>query len=326
MNMKVAIIGAGISGIAAARELTAVADVRVFEKSRGLGGRITTRRAEPFAFDHGAQFFTARSTAFQTLINGFPSSIVQPWSAKLVTLEPERKTFKREWYEEHFIGLPGMNGMLKAMASDLPLQLGTRVSQIQANAKQWRLRNEHQESLGDFDWVISAAPAPQTLALLPESFPELQRIATAQYSPCFALLLGLDQATELNFDAAIVRNEPIAWIAVNNKKPDRARGTSIVIHSDNSWAETNLEADQDEVIAALLASFKRVTGVDGTTAKYTSLHRWRYARVEQHLQSDFLLDSQLRLAACGDWCRGNRVEDAYLSGQSLGKSIADLVS
>lgn len=325
VNKKVAIIGAGIAGIAAARELEAVADVRVFEKSRGLGGRIATRRAEPFAFDHGAQFFTARTRQFQSLINKFPESVVQPWSAKVVTLEADRKRFKREWYEDHFIGLPGMNGLLKAMASNLSLQTGTQVGQIAANGDQWRLLNEHQESLGDFDWVISAAPAPQTLALLSEVFTDLPRIAAAQYSPCYALMLGFDQAPALHFDAASVRNEPVAWIAVNNNKPSRPEAASILIHSDNNWAEENLDTDQDEIIAGLLASFEQVTGIDGRSAKYSSLHRWRYARVEQHLESDFLLDSKNSLAACGDWCRGNRVEDAYLSGDNLGKSLASLL-
>ena len=322
MSKKVAIIGAGIAGIAAARELEAVADVRVFEKSRGLGGRIATRRAEPFAFDHGAQFFTARKRQFQSLINKFPGSVVQPWSAKVVTLEADRKRFKREWYEDHFIGLPGMNGLLKAMASNLSLQTGTQVGQIAANGDQWRLLNVHQESLGDFDWVISAAPAPQTLALLPEVFTDLPRIAAAQYSPCYALMLGFDQAPALHFDAASVRNQPVAWIAVNNNKPSRPEAASILIHSDNNWAEENLDTDQDEIIARLLASFEQVTGIDGRSAEYSSLHRWRYASTPKPAGVDFLKDEALQLAACGDWCVGSKVEAAFLSATALAADFA----
>ena len=63
---RVAVIGAGISGLISARTLHELGlDVTVFEKSPGLGGRTATRRADPGqSFDHGAQYFTARDPQF----------------------------------------------------------------------------------------------------------------------------------------------------------------------------------------------------------------------------------------------------------------------
>ena len=66
----VAIIGAGISGLTAARMLTdAGIKVTVFEKSRGVGGRTANRRSEYGSFDHGAQYFTVKDREFRILID-----------------------------------------------------------------------------------------------------------------------------------------------------------------------------------------------------------------------------------------------------------------
>ena len=55
MTERIAIIGAGLAGLSAARALTAAGHTPVvFEKSRGLGGRLATRRTEFGPIDHGA--------------------------------------------------------------------------------------------------------------------------------------------------------------------------------------------------------------------------------------------------------------------------------
>ena len=59
--MKIAIIGAGIAGLTTAKMLRDIAEVTVYEKSRGAGGRICTRYTDSFDFDHGAQFFIAKT-------------------------------------------------------------------------------------------------------------------------------------------------------------------------------------------------------------------------------------------------------------------------
>ena len=49
---KVAIIGAGISGLALANKLKNHFEVVVFEKSRGYGGRVATRRSGAVSYTH----------------------------------------------------------------------------------------------------------------------------------------------------------------------------------------------------------------------------------------------------------------------------------
>ena len=67
--MSVAVIGAGIAGISAARHLhEAGISVDIFDKSRGSGGRMSSKRTEQGEFDVGTQYFTARNSAFRAAV------------------------------------------------------------------------------------------------------------------------------------------------------------------------------------------------------------------------------------------------------------------
>ena len=91
ISMKIAVIGAGIAGITFARQLAENANVTVFEKSRGYGGRMSVRRSGHWQFDHGAQFFTARSQQFRQLIEELArQDIVAQWHPKITTIQLAR--------------------------------------------------------------------------------------------------------------------------------------------------------------------------------------------------------------------------------------------
>ena len=79
----VLIIGTGMAATALASKLAGKARVTLIEKSRGFGGRMATRRREGFEFDHGAQFFTARSTEFtQFLAQPVERDAIQEWQPR----------------------------------------------------------------------------------------------------------------------------------------------------------------------------------------------------------------------------------------------------
>jgi len=319
---SIAIIGAGLAGITLARELRGVADVTVFEKSRGYGGRMATRHAEPYQFDHGAQFFTARSAEFKQVLQEVgKQNACALWEPKIVTLQAGNKSFKREWFEPHYVGVPGMNALCKALTSDCPVHLQSEVTSITRESASWRLSGASDISYGVFDWVISAIPSPQALALMPPDFSCRPALKAVDFSPCLALMLGLPSQPALPFAAAVVRESPIGWIAVDSSKSGRARASSIVIHSDNDWARSHVDTGAEEVSELLLAALREVMGDAEEKAENRALHRWRYARAESFVGADYLLDGDKKLAACGDWCLGNRVEDAFASGLRLGEKL-----
>lgn len=323
---SIAIIGAGIAGITLARQLQDGAKVTVFEKSRGFGGRMATRRTDSYQFDHGAQFFTTRSKQFQEQLNTcIREQHVQAWTPRVLTLDTYEKPFKREWFEPHYVAVPGMNSLCKALAQDIDVNLEAPIANIEADGRGWRLENSSGTELGHFDWVISTAPAPQADELLPACFAHKSALSEVDFSPCFSLMLGFASSPTLNFDATVVRNSPIGWIAVDSSKQGRQSAFSLVAHSDNTWARTQLESNIEDVRNCMLNAFNEIMGDSLAPPSHIEIHRWKYAKAESSLEENFLLDEPNRLAACGDWCGGNRVEDAYLSGLKLGEHLRELL-
>lgn len=298
----------------------------MFEKSRGYGGRMAVRRQDDWQFDHGAQFFTARSSEFQLLTASLvESGIIAPWEPKVVSLQPGEKPYKRLWYEPHYVALPGMNSMVRHLATGLDVRLQSRVAAIHRFRQGWLLQDEEGQELGQYDLVIAALPAPQCIELMPKEFSGQPQLAAVEYSPCFALMLGFSQNLNPSFGAATVKDSPIAWIAVDNAKPGRSGTSSLLLHSDNHWAANKLDLPIPEVRQSLLNALAELGGIDLPAPDHVDLHRWRYARVEGESVPGVLLDEKQGLAACGDWSHGKRVEDAFLSGLSLGQKINRLL-
>lgn len=321
---RIAVIGAGIAGITLANALHSSAEVVVFEKSRGTGGRMATRRRDGWRFNLGAQFFTVRSEALEQLLPEFSGrGLVEPWQAKIVTLSPVRRTFKRLWHEAHYRGLPGMNAVVRHMAEDLDVRLQTPVAGINRHRNAWLLQGDEGEQLGYFDLVVTTAPAPQSAELLPAEFSGHEQLKAVEFTPCFALMLAYRKPLKLTFSAAVVRDSPLAWLAVDRHSDTTGPGTTLLAHSSNEWAAENLAMPMHRVGKVLFEALQDLCGAQCSRPDHFDLHQWRYARVESALDIDYLFDADRGLAACGDWCRGSRVEDAFLSGLALAHRVGE---
>ncbi len=322
MKTSIAIIGAGIAGITLGRNLSDLADVTVFEKSRGLGGRMANRRREGVSFDHGAQYFTARSPWFKAAAEqAVEAGHAGIWPKAVHTLKADGLVTDTRPPEPRYIGLPAMSGFANGLAVELEIRKEATVARLAASGDGWVLSDNEDKDLGRFDLVISTAPAPQTIRLMPETFAGNAALKTVEMSGCFTLMIGLDAPLDPGFDAARIEDPVLSWIAVEASKPGRSEKTALTIHSRNDWAEANLERDRGEVKSEMLASLKRVLGQDFSSAAWLDLHRWRYANVEQAVGEPFLFDDDLGLGACGDWCLGNRVEAAAESARALSEML-----
>jgi len=325
---RIAVIGAGLSGLVCASTLQQHAEVRVFEKSRGYGGRMATRRYGDYRFDHGAQFFSARPQPFRDFLGPLlEQGLVARWDARFVEFEGSRITARRKWADEppHYVAVPGMNALGRALGESLDVLLETRVGEISANGDEWLLRDTDGRELGRFDWVVSSIPAVQATALLPESFAHLPVVASREMPGCYALMLGFSDAPELDWDAALVRDAAISWISVDHSKPGRGPGASLLVQASNRWAEANMELADDEVVDCLVTETSRVTGLDVDRADHIGLHRWRYANPGRQQGERSLIDGEQRLAAIGDWCIHGRVEAAFQSGLDGAQRIRELL-
>jgi len=325
MTKKIAIIGAGIAGLSLAEHLKSSASIEIFEKARGVGGRMSTRYTDEFQFDHGAQFFTARSPQFQGFLKPYiQKNIVKEWAPKVVTLASGEKPYKRDWFETHYTAAPKMNMLCKAIAAHHNINLKTEIKSLIQEPTGWFLTDHNDTLHGPFDWVISTAPAPQTAHLFPHVMAEYNQISTIQMTGCYSLMIGLNENLNLNWDAAKVKNSPIGWIAVNSSKPLCRSGYSLLIQTTNEWADAHIEDDQDQVKATLLNEVEKVLDSEVKNPAYTSLHRWRYANTvvdEDDNHDGYVLNKDLNLGACGDWCIEGHVESAFLSALSLANEL-----
>ncbi len=323
---RIAIIGAGLSGLVAARRLNDAADVTVFEKSRGAGGRMATRYAGDFEFDHGAQFFTARSSAFRKFLQPLlADGVVAHWPALFAELDREGVTATRAWGDDypHFVGTPRMNRVGKYLSADLDVRYETEVAAIARNNDQWILFDTTNTELGRFEWLVLSAPAPQTEVLARE-FPEVVSLCREKtMHGCFALMLGFAQPLELPWQAALVRRADISWVSVNSSKPGRNDAYTLVIHSTNTWADAHIDDDMDSALEHLLNEASLVTGEDLHSAAHRQAHRWRYANIDKQTGPASLINDDKQLAVSGDWLVRGSVEAAFTSANDLGRKLRE---
>jgi predicted NAD/FAD-dependent oxidoreductase len=304
---RIAIIGAGLSGLVLSRRLHDVADVTLFEKSRSVGGRIATRYADEYEFDHGAQFFSARTRAFRDF------------------LEPLIQGDFRSWRDDypHYVGMPRMNAIGKYLAQGLRVHTDTPVAEIGRSRGKWVLLDASGNSFDGFDWLVLTAPAPQT-ASLASGFPELVTLCdTRDMHACFALMLGFAKPLELPWQAALVRNADISWVSVNSSKPGRKSPFTLLVHSTNAWADAHVDDEIVGIRERLLDEASAVCGLDLRAADYCNLHRWRFANVDKQRGPRSYVHDDLQLAACGDWFVRGRVESAFTSATALASQLQD---
>ena len=340
--MRIAVIGAGISGLACARHLVDRGHaVVVFERSKAPGGRAATRRTEIGGFDHGAQYLTAREPTFVAQVDTWSrDGIVEPWPVEAHSLQarsgdaPGREPSTGR--TARWVGVPGMAAIGAKMAEGLDVRYESSIvkaepmSAAKDGAPKWSLQRWDGDAdvvavtEGLFDTVVVAVPAQSAIPLLAASAALAGKAAEAHLEPCWALLLGFAEPIAADLarvgDAAFINGGRLAWIARESSKPERRVGERWTVHAQSAWTVEHLDDDPEDIKAKMLTAFHDATGTHEQPV-YVALHRWRYALARKSLSSDFLWDAERGIGACGDWCRGYRVEDAWLSGVALAKAI-----
>lgn len=326
MTRKITIIGAGLTGLTLARRLRGKADITLFEKAQRPGGRLATRTAGGFQFDHGAQYFTIRSSDFRGFLgDALAAGVVAEWAPRIVTLEAGRDAVEETREEPIHVAVPGMNALCAFLAEGLKVTANTEIAACEGEAGAWILTDDAGKRHGPFDWVVSTAPGPQSRELLGERFAARAAIKGARMRGCFSLMLGFAAPLDLVWQGAFVRNSPIGWMALDSSKPGREAGSSLMVQAAGDWADGHLEDPPAEIEASLLKELSELTGIDGGAAIHRDLHRWRFAGTAQSAGEDYLLDVENQLAACGDWCIKGRVEAAFKSADALAGALLSTV-
>jgi hypothetical protein len=304
--MRIGIIGAGMAGLSCATRLaTSGHEIVLFDKGRGPGGRMSTRRLATdggeIAFDHGAQYMTARDPGFV--------AHVERWAAA---------GHAARWPvagEDAWVGTPAMNAPVADLAARLDVRWTRRVEAVAQAGTDWTVHGEGVDE-APFDDVVIAVPAEQVAPLIGAHRPDwaAQAIATPS-DPCWTVMAAYRERLPIAADR-LTRLGAIGSAVRNSAKPGRGAGEAWVVQASAAWSAAHLEAAPEMVTAALLAAFAAETGQVLPAPVTTSAHRWRFAK-SGTLGPDALWDGSRRLGICGDWLIGGRVEAAWLSGTRL---------
>lgn len=294
---SVAIIGSGFTGAYIAHQLKDQFSVTVFEKARGVGGRMSTRYHDVFEFDHGVPSFKATHSQFIDFLKTF-----------------EEQGVVRKW-EGEYVAVPRMNQWVKTLLKDVEVISSTLVQGVDYRDNLWHLKDENERHLGSFDLLISTAPPIQSQTLLESKVDFDTSLKVFSLKPCFVLMLGIHGLFKIPPNLAA---EGIEKIIINSSKPQRPSATSIVVYMDSAWSEEHLEMEMKALETSITKEIMKVLDIQEKDIAYQALHRWRYAKGDAHVQSiAHFWDEKKQCGACGDWCFRGDVESAFLAANIL---------
>lgn len=315
----VAVIGGGLAGLACARVLQdAGLAVTVFDKSRGVGGRLCTRRGEDWQADHGAQYFTARSPEFRALVaEWLEAGVVAEWRPQRAVFGPREAPAGEAVVR--YVGVPGMSAPAKALAAGLAVRTGHTVRQLRAAGDGWQLETAEHGLLPEvYQAVLLGVPAEQAEPLLRPVSRWLAEVAAGhRLLPSWTVMARFDARPDLPFEAAFVNEGPLRWVARNSSKPERTGRECWVLQASAAWSAAHLEEEPETAGRALVDAFRALGGPEPAAM---SVHRWRYADCEP-ADTGSVWEPQSGLGLCGDWLLGGRVEAAWVCGRELARKL-----
>lgn len=323
--MRIAIIGAGIAGLSAAGALkNAGLEPVVFDKGRGPGGRIVSKRTSYGDIDLGTQYFTARDGAFRAAVDDWRrAGVVEPWAVTPMVL-PERQPARAQ---ERLVAVPRMSALARHMADGVDVHCGVQVSEMIRESPAWAIYDRHGGCLGRFDSVLLTAPAPQAQSLLAEPSPRLAaRVVAAPMQPCWSVGVVLEKPLDVDFEAGFPSSGPLAWVARLGSRPQRPDDPEIwTLHATDAWSEANIEWSEDAVGECLAQSFSELVRRQPLIRDRIA-HRWRFARARAALAESAGYLEHDHLLCAGDWVTDGQVEGAWRSGRAAARRLVSLAA
>ena len=328
MDCDVLVIGAGMTGLMAGLRLQALGQrVRLLEKGRSVGGRMATRRIGPGFADHGAQFITAHSPAFNDLLARWEQAgLIYPWAAGFAqgSLRPSPDTT----FYPRYAARQGMNRLAQQLAQGLDVRTQVTVQAVRRLADGWQVEDAT-GAVTSTRRLLLTAPLPQSLALLAAGAVTLSAadetaLAGVTYDPCLVGLFWLQGDVFLPPPGALLRSHhDLLWIADNREKGISPDATLLTVQTSPAFSQRWWEADDADVLATIHTGLREFLDPQAAVVE-AHLKRWRFATVASVYPQPFLLPAGLpglALAGDGFGTRGG-LEGAAFSGQQVAEALA----
>ncbi|MGA0333986.1 MAG: NAD(P)/FAD-dependent oxidoreductase [Kiritimatiellia bacterium] len=330
MNNSVLILGAGISGLTAARYLRdREMNVVLVDKGRGVGGRVATRwKGTPDRiegrWDHGAQFVSLRSRALkQHLADWGCLDLLESWMPGHSDPSIPRMRPKE-----------GMNAFPKKLAEGLEIHRGQRILKIEQQENGWMAHSESGE-IFQAAQMLSTIPMPQfldlarqsSLSLLPGEF---SCLSSVQYERCLTLLIELEGPSGLSQPGYLRVNSGILETISDQQLKGISNDPLLVAHATPAFSLEWYDRDRNAAASVLRAAVQEKIS---SRIRNVQIHGWKFAKPVQRIPENFLqLDNGILLAGDG-FAAGDseipadlhpRIESAMLSGISAAKALLSL--
>lgn len=346
--VDVAVIGAGVAGLTCSQVLQQAGyQVLILEKSRGVGGRLATRRSHETRIDHGTCYLSPKDELFKSFVDHLiERDIVQCWTDQIFEVAPDGSFRPVGERSPRYVAADGMNAIAKALAPGLTIHFNQRVVRLELSSRGiWQLTVESPDETGNSTQfsleakaIIITTPAPQAvdlLAPLNSGFiapSVLTSLRAVEFSPCIAVMAGYEnvelEAHPFAQVKAIAPVHPaIGWIGLDSSKRRAPTIPVVVVQSTASFAQNHLDTPTLEPVGQILLDFAAdLVGAWLTAPSWKQVHRWRYAIATHSLSSQYLVaNTEVPLLCAGDWCGGNRVESAFLSGLEAANKLNQLM-
>ncbi|HTL89269.1 MAG TPA: FAD-dependent oxidoreductase [Leptolyngbya sp.] len=324
-QFDIAIVGAGMAGLTCAQSLhQAGYKVVVVDKSRGLGGRMATRRLQGTHADHGVCYLKSKSPEFQRLLDQLVDRrVIRVWTDGIYELDELGQIQPPQHYTPCYATPNGISAIAKFLSIGLTLRLNHRVERIEA-CSGWQLHCESGEMISA-NAIVVAIPAPQAAVVCESIDPAfVAQLKSIRYSPCISTIAvyPTEQQAEvkkLDWKAIVCPFDPdLGWIGIDSTKQIDPVQPALVIQSNARFATQYLdESDLQQVGERLLERAAELTEQWFSSPEVLQVHRWRYAfPIEPLAQKYLAANTSAPLICTGDWCVGNRVENAFHAGRA----------
>ena len=317
----IAIIGTGFS--AATLSYFIKKDLDFYEKSRGAGGRCSTRRVEDVGlFDHGLQYIKNPNPEFKEIL-----SDCSIWKGNFKIFENNQ--LKNDADKERIIHENGNNLLVKNLFKNKNIFINKELKSIEKKSDHLQLifKDETQEQ---YKTVVITAPFQQAYNLTKQFTENFFSNFNFSMQPNLTVMVAFNKSLKLDLSAITFENDDVLGFAANeNTKKKNLINKDLelwTIQSSLKYAVKNIKEYRNNkqfLIDEILKNFsnKLKINISNEQIHYSDIHGWLYAYNLNTSSPNCYWDSHLRLGICGDWFSGGNAENAFFNAKKLANLI-----